>query len=248
MSSEQDFVRSAKQELWRRLDGHAWAQGQEADRNLQGSLGEAERDVKTKLHMAFENRVSTSLIVVGPEGSGKNFVVESVLASLKREQSKDKQEDDENGLSIARVRGQVNSDHHALCFIAYQLCKRESKDRNVVVALEDLEEHFKLCHHNGTPAVIVLEDIDIFATREKQVLIYTLLDFMHRKDQLLVVVGTTARAHLPTLLEKRTASRLNAQFVYVAPPTGKDMCQILSMCLTLSLVRKNEGEEETERE
>ena len=91
----------------------------------------------------------------------------------------------------------------------------------MVVALEDLEEHFKLCYHNGTPAVIVLEDIDIFATREKQVLIYTLLDFMHRKDQLLVVVGTTSRAHLPTLLEKRTASRLNAQFVYVAPSTGK---------------------------
>jgi hypothetical protein len=61
----------------------------------------------------------------------------------------------------------------------------------------------------------VLEDIDIFATKEKQVLIYTLLDFMHRKDQLLVVIGTTTRAHLPTLLEKRTASRLNAQFVYV---------------------------------
>ena len=110
-----------------------------------------------------------------------------------------------------------------------------TKDRNIVVALEDLEDHFKQCYLNGTPAVIVLEDIDIFATREKQVLIYTLLDFMHRKDQLLVVIGTTSKAHLPTLLEKRTASRLNAQFVYVPPATGRDVCQVMSRCLTLPI-------------
>ena len=103
------------------------------------------------------------------------------------------------------------------------------------MALEDLEDHFKQCYLNGTPAVIVLEDIDIFASREKQVLIYTLLDFMHKKDQLLVVIGTTSKAHLPTLLEKRTASRLNAQFVYVPPASGMDICQVLSVCLNLPI-------------
>ena len=91
--NEQDCVRRAKQELWRNLDGHAWAK---KSNRLQGTLGEAETDIKTKLKVAFENRVSTSLIVVGPEGSGKNFVVESVLASLKREQQKDEEEDVEN--------------------------------------------------------------------------------------------------------------------------------------------------------
>lgn len=51
--------------------------------------------------------------------------------------------------------------------------------------------------------MVLLQDLHIFAAREKQVLIYTLLDFMHQADMLFVVIGLTPCAHISSLLEKR---------------------------------------------
>jgi Cdc6-like AAA superfamily ATPase len=158
-----EFVQRAKADLWWRLNGLNWSKslGLTQHKSLPGNLAEAEAAIKTRLNAAFEQRVSSSLLVVGPEGSGKNYVVESALASLQRENlQKDgdmedgNNDDEELNVSIARVRGEVDSDHHALCYIAYQLCKRGAKDRNVVVALEDLEDHFKQCYLNGTYSVL----------------------------------------------------------------------------------------------
>ena len=43
------------------------------------------------------------------------------------------------------------------------------------------------CRFDCQPAVIIVEELQEFSKREKQVLIYTLLDLMHREDLLFVV-------------------------------------------------------------
>lgn len=43
------------------------------------------------------------------------------------------------------------------------------------------------CRFDSQPAVIIVEELQEFSKREKQVLIYTLLDLMHREDLLFVV-------------------------------------------------------------
>ena len=119
---EPEFVSRAKADLWWRLNGSNWSSpGSFGQRQLPGNLAEAESAIKTRLNAAFEQSVSASLLVVGPEGSGKNYVVESALAALQRENAgsgtDDGNEGDEDSdrVSIARVQGQVDSDHHALC-------------------------------------------------------------------------------------------------------------------------------------
>jgi len=169
-------------------------------------------------------------MVVGPTGSGKRRLVEAVLDTYYVDKFKG------GGLAVAHVKGLVcTTDQQALCTIADQFLLRSGTgfEKNVSVVLQDLEAHFRQCMIDGCPAVVVLEDIHIFAAREKQVLIYTLLDFMHKQDLLFVVVGITPCAHLNSLLEKRVLSRLNAQFVYVPPVSGEDVLKELRRRLRL---------------
>ena len=47
------------------------------------------------------------------------------------------------------------------------------------------------------------------------------------------MIGTTRSANVNYRLEKRVLSRLNAQFVYIAPSSAKDICGALSQRLSL---------------
>ncbi len=224
------YIQRAKQELWAQLSGSV------AETKV-GYHSRIEADIRARLDIAFNQRMSTSLLVIGPTGSGKKAVINNVLRSYQ----------DCEGFtpfSIARVQAQIcPTDQEALCSIAGQLCIRNSAGRSLVTALEDLEDHFRQCALNAQPSVVVLEDIHSFASREKQVLIYTLLDYMHKSDMLFVVIGYTPCAHLQTMLEKRILSRLNAQFVYVAPATGPEVCESLSQKLTLSMNKTHDDAE-----
>ncbi len=213
------YVKRAKRELWQQF------------RNPDGLgfLSVAETELKSKLNVAFRQCMSTSVLVVGPDGSGKKNVIDSVLRSFR----------DKNGLTpfaVARVQPNIcPTDHDALCSISSQLCVRAASGHNLVTALEDLEDHFRHCAIDKQPSVVVLEDVHEFAVREKQVLIYTLLDYMHRSDMLFVFLGCTPCAHLQNMLEKRVLSRLNAQFVYLSPASGEDICRTLAERLTLQI-------------
>ena len=205
-------VSQAKQKLWSQLVDGCTGGGD-------SYLSRAESELRSRLNIAFTQRVSTSLLVVGPVGSGKKRLVESLLATYNVGKGK-------CGIAVARIKGLVcTTDQQALCSIADQFLLRSGVgfEKNVTVVLRDLEAHFRQCMIDGHPAVVLLEDIHIFAARDKQVLIYTLLDFMHKQECLFVVVGLTPCAHLNSLLEKRVLSRLNAQFVYVPPVTGDDV-------------------------
>jgi len=123
----QNYVQRAKCDLWSQLSSRS---------NL-GYLSKVESDIRGKLDIAFKQRLSTSLLVVGPDGSGKKRIIETVLHSYA---------DGNNQIpfSIARVQPHVcPSDHDALCSIANQLSVRGSSDKNLVLALEDLEDHFR---------------------------------------------------------------------------------------------------------
>ncbi len=68
-----EYVSRAKADLWWRLNGQNWSRRGALDSgSLPGNLAEAGSAIKTRLNAAFEQRVSASLLVVGPEGSGKN--------------------------------------------------------------------------------------------------------------------------------------------------------------------------------
>ena len=55
--------------------------------------------------------------------------------------------------------------------------------------VEYLQTIFRSSYAEMVPTVIIIEDIHEFATAKKQLLLYTLLDLIHRSDALFVLVS-----------------------------------------------------------
>ncbi len=92
---------------------------------------------------------------------------------------------------------------------------------------------FKQRKAEGSPGVVVVENIEEFVRRDKQVLVYTLLDLLHREDMFIILVAVSRCCHLSTMFEKRVLSRLNPQTVYIKEPSSRDLCLLLSESLRL---------------
>lgn len=80
--------------------------------------------------------------------------------------------------------------------------------------------------------MIIVEDIQQYC-KGKQVLIYTLLDLMHKEDYFFIFLAVTSNAFTPTLFEKRIVSRLNAKNIYIPPLNLSDLLDDLRTRLTL---------------
>jgi Cdc6-like AAA superfamily ATPase len=175
--------------------------------------------------------VSTSLFVVGPIGSGKRGIINRILekyTELGRQRGIE-------GKLIATVRGTTAiNDSQALMSIVNQFMYRDPVDKNPNVVMEDFEALLRQRRRDGLPAIIIVENIDEFARRNKQTLIYTLLDLMHKEDMFITLICTSHCFNLGSMLEKRIMSRLNAQFLYVSPASAEDVCKYLGDVLTVS--------------
>ncbi len=194
------------------------------------------KSIKKSMNNAFMEHISTSILMIGAPDSGLNIILDSILAEYDELITKKNGaytagcvNGSYNTLSIAKVNGYINSlDSDAIKSLADQFLIRSSTDnRHFNLAIEDLELHFRQCRINKIPAIVILEEIDLFAERDKQVLIYTLLDLMHKRDLLFIVIGLTSCANIRLLLEKRIISRLNASFVYMSSCKLENLVKLL---------------------
>jgi Cdc6-like AAA superfamily ATPase len=116
--------------LWKQLESYG------EFNNLQNE----EAEIRDRLESAFNRRVSTSILVIGPNGCGKKELVEKVLASYMTEG-----ESNARPVSVARVNGLVHrNENQAVISLADQFLIRAPSDRNVNAAEEDLEEHLRV--------------------------------------------------------------------------------------------------------
>ncbi|RYG69178.1 hypothetical protein EON64_03365 [archaeon] len=90
--------------------------------------------------------------------------------------------------ALARVDGSLfDSDDDAIISIADQLILSRSHARQHQAALEDLEEFLKSCHMERRPAILYVENFQVFAGRKRQTFIYTLLDLLHNPQAYFLV-------------------------------------------------------------
>ena len=102
-----------------------------------------------RLNAAFEQHVSTSILIIGPAGAGKRKLVEHVVSKCTTENWNPK--DGSRSSHIATVNGlQRSSDHQALLHIVDQFLVRDPTDKNASLVLEDLESLLRV----STMAVI----------------------------------------------------------------------------------------------
>jgi len=135
---------------------------------------------------------------------------------------------------VARIRGRVDgSDQLALVSLARQLFFQRPTERKFDANLESVEMALRTSYSQGTPTIIIIEDVHEFVLRKKQLLLYTLLDLMHRNDLLFALIGITHKADFNLSLEKRVVSRLNAQYVHLSSASAERISTDLNARLTL---------------
>lgn len=186
------------------------------------------------------NGANNSLLLMGARGSGKTITVERALYKVASKFNGDGGRTTTNTpfMGIVRLYGNVHNDERvAFREIASQLCdtfglkfvKTASLGENIsflnqiLLTLQQAQKF--LC--------FVLEDFDMFAHRNKQTLLYCLLDALQKSRVKASVIGTTTRHDCIDLLEKRVKSRFSHRTYLLHPPkyekwkgtTGNDASQ-----------------------
>lgn len=142
------------------------------------------RQVERFIRNACSLGLSSSFVVLqdaGVSSSLADLIGWSIRSCLKRVVRSS------NKVYIGRISGlSTFSDQDALSQLAAQFSRRQGRS-SPEMALEDLLDHFQQCRIDSVPSIILIDHFHHFAFRPRQVLLYTLLDWVHRSDCLLVV-------------------------------------------------------------
>ena len=149
--------------------------------------------IRSRLAHCFERKLSSSMMLFGENEEAQSFVYRAIqsfdqiaLSCTTPPHRKAQEEEGFHRIAVLKAH-QIHSDAEGLLCIANQLLLRRVSDKELNAALEDLEQYFTQCRMDGIPAILILEDFHVFAMKKRQMLIYTLLDFMHKRELLFMV-------------------------------------------------------------
>mmetsp|Transcript_7283 Transcript_7283/g.32304 ORF Transcript_7283/g.32304 Transcript_7283/m.32304 type:complete len:377 (-) Transcript_7283:1749-2879(-) len=162
---------------------------------------------------------SSSLLLIGPRGSGKSAIVKKVIERL------------ECNPVVVHLRGllQSNDDRQAYASLVHQLGVGGTQVLNATIprlfeiSAKAISEGAK----NSQTYVVILEDFEIFALRPKQAFLYSLFNLAQGSDVGIVLIGTSIRIDAADLLEKRVRSRFSERVLVVPRPADVDEVESL---------------------
>ncbi|CAK9817583.1 Origin recognition complex subunit 4 [Anthophora quadrimaculata] len=179
--------------------------------------------VKERMHIlellkrTVEMGESNSALLIGPRGSGKTTLINSVLKELSSMKNFK-----ENTL-IVNLHGLVHTDDR----LALKDATRQMQLENVVgdkvfgTFAENLT--FLLdCLKSGDkkhskPVIFILDEFDLFCEHHNQTLLYNLFDIAQSAQAPICVIGMTCRLDVIELLEKRVKSRFSHRQIFLFP-------------------------------
>ncbi|XP_020291652.1 origin recognition complex subunit 4 isoform X2 [Pseudomyrmex gracilis] len=179
--------------------------------------------VKERLHVlelvkqTVELGESNSALLIGPRGSGKTTLVNSILKELSALKSF------KDNAMIVNLNGLVHTDDR----LALKDLTRQMQLENVVgdkvfgTFAENLS--FLLdCLKSGDkkrskPVIFVLDEFDLFCGHHNQTLLYNLFDVAQSAQVPICVLGVTCRLDVVELLEKRVKSRYSHRQIFLFP-------------------------------
>ncbi|KAL8895812.1 MAG: hypothetical protein Q9192_003437 [Flavoplaca navasiana] len=166
-----------------------------------------------------------SMLVIGPRGSGKTALVESVLSDLAFEHKDD--------FITIRLSGFIHTDDKlALREIWRQLGREVAAEdettgirTNYADTLTSLlallahssedDEHGK---ETARAVIFVIDEFDLFASHPRQTLLYNLFDVAQSRNAPVAVLGLTTRIDVVESLEKRVKSRFGQRYLHLSHP------------------------------
>ena len=171
-----------------------------------------------------------SVLVVGGSGSSKYEICNSVMSFVRKEYGKN--------VGVVRLNGMLHTDEcSALREIARQLChtwglsfqKSASFSTNMRFLKHILSELVK----SEKTSIFVLESFDLYAMKQKQGLLYNLLDLLQGSHAQAAVIGVSSRHDCVELMEKRARSRFSYKKVVVEAPSAEEGMHVLKELLTV---------------
>lgn len=135
-------------------------------------------DIKARIDNAVTSGVSSSIVAISSQ-----IACEGYYSSIS-------QLIDSYGSNVraARLRGSVfGEDHRALASAASQLL-RVSGTADFILNMSSFETQLSDGFKSGTPIVVFIDDVQEFCRRNKQMLLYSLLDMLHNNKTLFVVL------------------------------------------------------------
>lgn len=170
-----DLLLHTKVTLWENLRGNY----------VSSVYEEEERKIKNILDMSFKQRASSSVVVVGPECCRSKSLISKILLWYGAD------------LRVAKIQGKGSHGNplKALVSLANQLMGYQVQG-SFGTNIETVQKCFRESFTDNRPTVIVVEDFHEYALVNKamdsesrqQTLLYTLLDLIHKKDSLFVVI------------------------------------------------------------
>lgn len=160
------------------------------------------------LEPATEGLKPPHIWVSGPSGSGKTSLVESELSRLRQDQ----------GLGWLRIDCWVDPTVYlALDRICRDLRILRAEQQSVSFKLQRLREHW-----GKIPFVLVLDEIDMMAPKERAALLYTLAN-VRKVGVVAIAYNRKSLAELDT----RVRSRLNPRILHLKPYSTREVVAIL---------------------
>ncbi|XP_015110951.1 origin recognition complex subunit 4 [Diachasma alloeum] len=179
--------------------------------------GKERQNILELLKRTVDAGESNSALLIGPRGSGKTTLINSVLKELSVSKSFK-----ENAL-IVNLHGLVHTDDR----LALKDATRQMQLENVVgdkvfgTFAENLT--FLLdCLKSGDkkrtkPCIFILDEFDLFCAHQNQTLLYNLFDVAQSAQAPICVLGITCRLDVIELLEKRVKSRFSHRQIFLFP-------------------------------
>ena len=223
---------------------------QTAGRGLAGALRalRAQRTARVAPHLAkaFQNLnqlvdatvrfgANGSAVLVGPPGCGKSVLVQQVVRRARAEYNK---EGDTPTVGVVRLSGILHADDKAAVrHVASQLCAiwdcKFSKGASFSENLAFLREMVQELHKSHKSVIFVLEEFDLFLQKQKQTLIYNLLDLVHSSKVQATILGVSCRHDVVELMEKRSRSRFSHRKVVLPAPTDAQALDLMEAAARL---------------
>eukprot|EP01023_Acetabularia_acetabulum_P008482 TRINITY_DN13688_c0_g1_i5.p1 TRINITY_DN13688_c0_g1~~TRINITY_DN13688_c0_g1_i5.p1 ORF type:complete len:437 (+),score=63.43 TRINITY_DN13688_c0_g1_i5:255-1565(+) len=194
---------------------------------LRCDLQQVQQEIVGKLNSVLTQKASNSLLVYGYPGSGKRLVVESAVQQM------------QEMLGVVRLSGFLHNDEaSAFKEIAKQLCRQFGLEYQRLASQAENLEFFKNILHEisrvNRGVVFVLWNMDKFAEKGKQGLLYNLHDVLQDSKVQACVIGVTCQLDIAEKFEKRVRSRMAMQKIFISNPTTvQAIRQVLKSMLKL---------------
>ena len=177
------------------------------------------REQREKLKGILENTIQkgqNSLVLLsGRKGIGKSFLVENTLSHFSGMEDK---------FQIIKINTSIHTTDSQIRSFIQKKVGNSSKMENLAIFFEENKTY-----------IIIIDKVDLIATKEKQNLLYELTDLHQFNSVKVALILETRRSDILNLFEKRVESRLSNNQIQILSFSREEILELVRLFLSISV-------------